>query len=88
VKLLLCLAISFATTAALLQASPAAAITADLAKKCDAAAYKAFPNQRVGTNLGTGDRNKYRQDCIAKNGDLSSLPTPAPNQPLAAPKAK
>ena len=72
--------------AAALQSPSAFAITAELAKKCDAAAYKAFPNQRVGTSLGISQRSQYRQDCIAKNGDLSSLPPAAPDQPAAAAK--
>jgi len=68
-----------------LQVSPAGAITAELAKKCDAAAFKAFPGQQVGTKIGIADRNKFRQECIARNGDLSSMPQPSGAQPAASP---
>lgn len=71
-----------------LMPSSATALTAELVKKCDAAAYKAFPNQRVGTNLGIEQRSKFRQDCIAKNGDLSSLPAPTADAPPPPAKSK
>lgn len=69
------------------QVSPAAAITAELAKKCDAAAFKAFPSQQVGTKIGIADRTKFRQECIARNGDLSSMPKPSGGPPAASPPA-
>ncbi len=61
--------------------APASALTAAVAKKCEAAALQAFPNQRVGTNIGTSQRNKFRQQCIANDGNI-----PSP-EPQAAPQA-
>jgi hypothetical protein len=54
------------------------AITAALAKKCEAAALLAFPNQKIGTTIGVAERSKFRDDCIAKNGDI---PPPVPQSP-------
>lgn len=68
-----------------LGASPAIAVTAAVAKKCDAAAFQAFPNQRIGTSVGIAQRNKFRRDCIEKNGDVASVDVSAA---AAAPPSK
>ncbi|WP_420135867.1 hypothetical protein [Rhodopseudomonas sp.] len=52
--------------------SPASAISAALAKKCQSAALLAFPNQRVGTMSGVEAREKFRRDCVEKNGETVS----------------
>lgn len=54
---------------------PARAITAEIAKKCDAAAFKAFPNQRTGSVLGIAQRSKFRKDCVANDGNIPSTAT-------------
>ncbi|WP_156332362.1 hypothetical protein [Rhodopseudomonas sp. AAP120] len=56
----------------IMAASPASAISAAVAKKCQSAALLAFPNQRVGTMSGVEAREKFRRDCIDKNGELPS----------------
>jgi hypothetical protein len=75
---------------AICHASPAMALTAELAKKCDAAALQAFPNQRVGTSVGTTQRNKFRRDCIEKNGNIPAVDPAAATAPVtpSAPAAK
>jgi len=50
----------------------ALAITAELAKKCEAASIAAYPNQRIGSNVGVADRAKFRANCISKNGDVAA----------------
>ena len=76
-----------AGTMAGLSATTATALTASVAKACDAAAYKAFPNQHFGSKLGVEQRAKFRKDCIARNGvDASSATTTSP--PPASPADK
>ncbi|MFC0242346.1 hypothetical protein [Rhodopseudomonas telluris] len=60
-----------ATLWGLMAVSPASAISAEVAKKCQSAALLAFPNQRVGTMSGVEAREKFRRDCIDKNGELT-----------------
>jgi len=55
------------------------ALTADLAKKCDAAAFQAYPRQQTGSTVGIAEREAFRKDCIAKNGNIA--------QPAAQPQS-
>jgi hypothetical protein len=50
---------------------PAAALTAELAKKCRALAVKAHPTQRAG-GKSSSERSQrdYFQACVAKNGNM------------------
>jgi hypothetical protein len=60
-------AVQIATVAAV---SPAAAISADLAKKCRDMAIKAHPREPVGTTpYAQLERDLFRA-CIAKNGEV------------------
>lgn len=64
-------------------ASPASAITVELANKCREMSLKAFPPQRVGAKSGNaGESRKYYSDCVANNGvmpeDKSQKPAGAP----------
>lgn len=64
---------------ALSAASPAFAISADLAKKCRDMAIKAHPPGQVGTAYAQAERDYFRE-CIAKNGAM-----PGNNPPKAPP---
>lgn len=65
--------------------SSGSAISADLAKKCRAMAFKEYPAQRVGTKTGNSpDFNKYFHNCIANNG---AAPAQADGTPASAPAA-
>jgi hypothetical protein len=65
---------------ALLTLHPATAITAELAKKCDALVATAFPPRQLG-NPAAGNakgnskaqRDYYRQ-CVAKDGKMDDAP--------------
>jgi hypothetical protein len=50
-------------------ATPAVAITADLANKCRQMAIKAHPPQRAGAKSGSAEiERKYYRDCLANGG--------------------
>jgi hypothetical protein len=51
--------------------SPAAAISADLAKKCRDMAIKAHPPATVGTSPYAQLERDFFRNCVAKNGDMS-----------------
>jgi hypothetical protein len=51
-------------------ASPAAAITADLAKKCRDMAVKAHPPTVAGSTPYAAAERDYFRDCISKNGNI------------------
>jgi hypothetical protein len=62
-------------------ASPAVAITADLAKKCREMAIKAHPPTQAGSTPYAAAERDYFRECISKNGNMpdnkaekSSLP--------------
>jgi hypothetical protein len=65
-----------ATAAALevlrLSASPAFALTAELAKKCRDLAIAAHPTQLAGTSAYAAAQRDFFNQCIAKNGDMDS----------------
>ncbi|WP_375161722.1 hypothetical protein [Bradyrhizobium sp. RDT46] len=58
----------------------ASAITAEVARACDAAVAKAFPprqigNPAAGSTKGTGkDQREYFQKCVANNGKVDDAP--------------
>lgn len=61
------------------------AISADLAKKCRAMAFKEYPAQRVGTKAGNSpDFNKYFHSCVANNGTVPAQANGAPASPPAS----
>jgi hypothetical protein len=61
--------------------APVSAITAELAKKCQAMAYKAHPVTPVGVKNGTAQAQRvFFNACVANNGtapadDSQKLPT-------------
>ena len=62
----------------------ASAITAEVARACDAAVAKAFPprqigNPAAGSAKGTGkDQRVYYQKCVANNGKVDDMSADAP----------
>jgi hypothetical protein len=50
--------------------SPAAAISADLAKKCRGMAIKAHPPAPAGTSPYAQAEREFFRECISKNGDM------------------
>nr|WP_246556934.1 hypothetical protein [Bradyrhizobium liaoningense] len=62
----------------------ASAITAEVARACDAAVAKAFPPRQVGNPAagsakGSGkDQREYFQKCVANNGKVDDIPADAP----------
>ena len=73
-------------TGVLTLAAPAtaSAITAEVARACDAAVAKAYPPRQVGNPAagsakGTGkDQREYFQKCVANNGKVDDIPADAP----------
>jgi murein L,D-transpeptidase YafK len=59
----------FVTIQILLSASPTAAISVDLAKKCRDMAIKAHPRAMPGKPYAQAERDFFRQ-CVAKNGQI------------------
>jgi hypothetical protein len=51
-------------------ASPAAAISVELAKKCRGMAIKAHPPAQAGTSPYAAAERDFFRDCVAKNGDM------------------
>jgi hypothetical protein len=73
--------------AALLASTPAFAVpTAQVAKECLAAAYKAYPLQRPGMKSGNVERTQFYRDCIEKHS--ASNPPPEAEQQLTQPAPK
>ena len=71
--------------AGLLAATPAFAIpppTAQVAKECLAASYKAYPYQRPGKTQGSGARYQFYRECLEKRGS----PETPPAEPQPPPK--
>jgi len=72
--------------AALTLAVPAtaSAITAEVARACDAAVAKAFPprqigNPAAGSAKGTAkDQRDYFQKCVSNNGKVDDIPADGP----------
>jgi hypothetical protein len=63
-------------------ASNASAVTAEVAKRCEALTAKAYPplvpgNPAAGTAKGTGSaERKYYSNCVAHGGSMSTEPEP------------
>jgi hypothetical protein len=76
--------------AALLMATPAFALppppTAQVAKECVLAAYKAYPYQRPGKVHGSGARYQFYRECIEKRSNPDAPPPEAEPLPQAVPK--
>jgi hypothetical protein len=51
-------------------ASPAAAISVDLAKKCREMAVKAHPPAPPGTTPYAQQERDFFRECVAKNGEM------------------
>jgi hypothetical protein len=67
-------------TATSLSATAAAAPSAETAKRCMHYSYLVYPYKRPGSVRGSGDRQAYFRDCMAKDGNVPE-PTPAPTKP-------
>jgi hypothetical protein len=65
-------------TAAHLPGPASAAPSAEIAKRCLHYAYLLYPYHRPGSVRGSGDRQAYFRDCMAKDGDV---PAPATAKP-------
>jgi hypothetical protein len=51
--------------------APASAITAELAKRCQALAYKSHPPTLAGVKNGTAQAQRdFYKTCIANNGNM------------------
>jgi len=80
---------AFATVAVAVQililtaVSPAVAISADLAKKCQEMAIKAHPPQRTGNKPFAQAERDFFSACVAKNGQMqdNAPASPAPAKP-------
>jgi hypothetical protein len=73
----------FAQVLFLSAASPAVAISVELAKKCRDMAVKAHPMTLPGTTPYAAAEREYFRVCVSKNGDMSNADTeksPPPGQ--------
>nr|WP_249809718.1 hypothetical protein [Bradyrhizobium sp. 139] len=77
--------IGFAFVLTLAAPATASAITAEVARTCDAAVAKAFPpkqigNPAAGSSKGTAkDQRDYFKKCVANNGKVDDAPADAAN---------
>jgi hypothetical protein len=71
-------AVAILTTEGLLTASALAAPSAETAKRCLHYSYLTYPYRRPGSVRGSGDRQAYFRDCMAKDGNV---PPPASAKP-------
>jgi hypothetical protein len=67
----------------LLSASPAFAITVELAKKCRTLAIAAHPTQLAGASAYAAAQRDFFNQCVAKNGDMDSGNPSGNNAPPA-----
>ncbi|WP_312015529.1 hypothetical protein [Bradyrhizobium manausense] len=73
-------AIGFALVLILAAPATASAITAEVARACDAAVAKAYPprqigNPAAGSTKGTAkDKRDYFNKCVANNGKVDDQP--------------
>jgi hypothetical protein len=73
----------FAQVLFLSAASPAVALSVELAKKCRDMAVKAHPMTLPGTTPYAAAEREYFRVCVSKNGDMSNSDTeksPPPGQ--------
>lgn len=75
--------IGFAFVLTLAAPATASAITAEVARTCDAAVAKAFPpkqigNPAAGSSKGTAkEQRDYFKKCVANNGKVDDAPADA-----------
>jgi hypothetical protein len=80
-------AIVFVYAVVLAAPSPAAAVTADLAKRCREMAVKAHPPKAPGSKPYAQAEREYFRECVANKGNMpedssqspSAMPTGAPD---------
>jgi hypothetical protein len=51
-------------------ATPAVAITTELAKKCQKMAAQAYPTTPAGTTAYAAAQRQFFAECVSKNGDV------------------
>jgi hypothetical protein len=77
-----------------LLSTPASAISAELAKKCRAMAFKTYPPKLSGSKSGNSkEATGYYRNCLANNGTMPDAPaqqntTTVPPQQNMAPTGK
>jgi hypothetical protein len=71
-QLIAIVATAVALEVLLLSASPAFAITVELAKKCRTLAIAAHPTQLAGASAYAAAQRDFFNQCVAKNGDVGS----------------
>jgi hypothetical protein len=64
----------FAVTSCAIPSEAVAGPSPEAAKKCVHYSYLAYPYKRPGSVRGSGDRQSYFKDCLAKEGNV---PEPA-----------
>ena len=65
-------------TCELISAGALAGPSAETAKRCIHYSYLFYPYKRPGSVRGSGDRQAYFRDCMAKDGNV---PEPASTKP-------
>ena len=84
---LLCALALLSLTASLSAPKPAAALSAELAKKCLQMSFAAYPPVRAGTKKGNAaEQRKFYDDCIAHGGSMPA--TENEQKPPAEPQPK
>ena len=82
--------IGFAVVLALAVPATASAITADVARTCDAAVAKAFPPKQIGnpaagsTKGSAKEQRDYFNKCVANNGKVDDPPADTPKDSKAS----
>jgi len=61
--------------------SPAAALSAELAKKCRDMAIKAHPPVPAGSTAYAQAERDFFRECVAKNGEMPDSNQPSNGQP-------
>lgn len=85
--------IALAFVAGMVAPVPASAVTAEVARACDAAVAKAFPPKQVGnpaagSSKGSAkDRRDYYTKCVANNGKVEEAPAEVPKESTKDSKA-
>jgi hypothetical protein len=62
--------------------------SADVARKCMRYSYVAYPYKRPGSVKGSGDRQAYFMDCMAKEGNVPAPPLPRDQVSSLAPSGR
>lgn len=50
--------------------------SAEIARKCMRYSYLVYPYKRPGSVRGSGDRQAYFRECVAKDGNVPQPPAP------------